>query len=161
MELYDTSPQIDSLLTAMKREARKSRMFQKVRIGVVCLFLSTYIAYVIFEFAPHFHAYALYWILFYSGINYLFKCYTGRVNTENRRKLVQQLANIEDKQACGAMSDVLGFEDVELKKIAREALKILLPRLQSTDADLLNTTQRQHLHGVLKQQDTENNRIRN
>ncbi len=53
------------------------------------------------------------------------------------------------------MADVLGFEDVELKKIAREALKILLPRLQATDSDLLSTTQRQHLHGIFKQQDAE------
>ncbi len=155
MELYDTSPQLDSLLTAMKREARKARALYKVRIGIAFSWVAGLPIYFLLAHVFGWHNKLNYVNLALQTVNVSAMMLAYLINSNKRQYLVKKLASIEDKQACGAMADVLGFEDVELKKIARDALKILLPRLQSTDADLLSTTQRQHLHGILKQQDTE------
>lgn len=69
------------------------------------------------------------------------------------RELASELIQIEDVSAIGALAELLSIYDIhqlEVREQVQGALIRLLPRLKSTDAGLLNATQRDCLNAVLK-----------
>jgi len=58
------------------------------------------------------------------------------------RSMAQTLADRNDIGAVGPLIDTLKLEDRKIHPIAKEGLIRLLPRLQASDADLLNPEQR-------------------
>ncbi len=62
---------------------------------------------------------------------------------------VRRLLNFEDVRIVGPLIDALNFQDEVTQQEARQALVRLLPRLQASDAHLLNGEQRKQLRQVL------------
>ncbi len=66
-----------------------------------------------------------------------------------RSSYVHHLLNFDDIKMVGPLADALAFEDKITQQEARQALVRLLPRLQASDAHLLNGEQRKQLRQVL------------
>ena len=61
----------------------------------------------------------------------------------------RHLLNFDDVKIVGPLIDALNFKDLATQQEARQALIGLLPRLQASDAHLLNGEQREQLRKVL------------
>ena len=68
---------------------------------------------------------------------------------------VKQIAVLDDIRAVGPLADALELDAKSIRTVARKALTRLLPRLQASDAHLLNADQRASLHRALKSKDEE------
>lgn len=64
---------------------------------------------------------------------------------KRRRALTAQVAEQDDIRAIGPLIDALHLDDAMTREVAIDALTKLLPRLQASDAALLNTSQRAKL----------------
>ena len=76
--------------------------------------------------------------------------------TTRQRSLVHILADINDPRAVGPLADALAFTDSsdwEARKVAKASLIRILPQLRSSDAHMLNGTQRKQLGGALSGRD--------
>jgi len=75
--------------------------------------------------------------------------------TFRQRRATRQLAKLDDVRAVPALIEALdycgplGFEDRGIRRVARDGLVRLLPRLQATDSRLLDQRHRDRLKSIL------------
>ena len=149
IEEIESLPQsdIDALLAAMKREADKQRRYERFgeiyRLSYLVLMVAQFIHF--FMWNHHFTGFGFILAILAWIPSFIVK----RMNTQQRKKTVEELAKARDVRIVGPLCDALGFQDGVMVGIACETLVEILPRLRSSDANLLNREQRDRLYGML------------
>ena len=138
---------IDALLAIMKREAIKQRRFNRFRLWCVSVYICFFLVGLIFMFTFKSHVGS--WFPILNIFNFLPQIIASGINSKRRKKTVEALAKSNDVRIVGPLCDTLSFRDAEMAKIAQETLIKILPRLQASDAHLLNREQRDRLYGTL------------
>lgn len=139
---------IDALLAAMRQEATKQRRLN--RFTKLCRVTQlSLLAFVLFcGVALHSHNIGSF-IGLVNLIVWIPGIILNRMNNGRRKNTVFILTTMNDIRIVGPLCDALGFGDAGMAKIAQETLIEILPRLQSTDAHLLNNEQRRELYKTL------------
>lgn len=75
--------------------------------------------------------------------------------SQTQKNATQKLAEFEDIRIVGPLAEALEFNDKNIRTVTEEALIKLLPRLQASDAHLLNEDQRACLNRALKGKNTQ------
>jgi len=88
------------------------------------------------------------WFLFYFGGSGAAYAYTNK-----HKNVTRALARFDDVRTVGAFVEALEFPDKDIVAMAEQKLTELLPRLQASDAYLLNKEQREILNRQLVKSD--------
>jgi ABC-type multidrug transport system fused ATPase/permease subunit len=75
--------------------------------------------------------------------------------TQSHKNAALKLAEFDDLRSVGPLLDILDSDSEQVKQVATESLKRLLPRLQASDSSLLNDDQLRMLGKVLESKDAE------
>ena len=70
--------------------------------------------------------------------------------TPQQARLASKLANVDDVQAVGPLAEMITWPDERIKSMAMAALIRLLPRMMSSDTQLLSSGQRASLYQTLR-----------
>jgi len=134
------------LFTAMKREARRERLYRRYLMCIRLLVLPSALAY-LYLWTYNRHIGNFVYILNWFNIANMF--ISSRLNSAARKKAMMRLTNLEDVRAVGPLADALAFTKNDWISQVEAALSSLLPLLRANDAPLLNTQQRTNLHRAL------------
>jgi hypothetical protein len=142
------SEEADHLLAVLKEEARRRR---RMRVLVKCSF-GAYIGYIgililsmLFGIRDRGHYLDdIFWVII------LFSMVVGAAS-KVQKEAATRLAELDDIRAVGLLAETLETGDRALQAIVPGALIRLLPRLQASDAYLLDAKQRKILNRALKQ----------
>lgn len=88
------------------------------------------------------------WFFFYFGGSGAAYAYTNK-----QKNVTRALARFDDIRTVGAFVEALEFPDKDIVAMAEQKLTELLPRLQASDASLLNKEQREILNRQLAKSD--------
>jgi hypothetical protein len=137
--------QVDSLLAVLAEERRKRRIRRRWITGGLLAWIAFMLALAIFlkDFAS---LNSLGWM---SGV--ISAAYAA---SQAQKRVTKELAEFEDIRSVGPLAEALEYQDRALKAIAEDKLKRLLPRLQASDAGLLDEEQRKCLYRALRGRDT-------
>lgn len=145
-ELELSSWELDELLATLQQEAQNRRNRRRAfAIGV-----TLYLAIVIGAMISLTAATGKFPFIMISGISSM-TAVVATVNAASKKQTeaTKRLAQFDDVRAVGPLVDALGFQDKDTRNVAGEALVRLLPRLQASDASLLNVEQRRLLTRAL------------
>lgn len=139
----------DSLLDKLIGQARKQKRWRRISSGFYYTGLFSYMAGAALDLCGrtsfiHSRIFGWFLLLYFSA-------YVTEIVTRQRWGLsVARLTNVDDVRAVGALAEALDISDKGIRDRAKAALTLLLPRLQSSDAYLLNEVQRNSLYQHLK-----------
>lgn len=144
--------QIDALMATLQAEGRKRRKRKRLGytifygyLGVVLLVVGVYVAHgMITGHYGKFPSALFNFFTYCSGI------FGAAAASQVQKNAATRLAQFDDKRAVGPLAEALTFEDKNVQAVARDALTRLLPRLNASDAPLLNEEQRNELNKALK-----------
>ena len=86
------------------------------------------------------------WFIYFN----MFTWFGGAVAaSQSHKKAASELAEIDDIRAVGPLAESLDIDDRSVRALVQSGLIRLLPRLQASDASLLNATQRACLNRAL------------
>ena len=91
----------------------------------------------------------------YSG---LFTSFGGVAMSKNHKEAAEKLAQFNDVRAVGLLTEILESSDKDTARVSRDALILLLPRLQFSNAGLLSAEQRDVLNRALPKAVTKGDR---
>lgn len=146
--ILDSGPEaISMVVTYLQREARNIR---KIRVGMLAVMLLCAAAIIPAKLIGLPQVAVWCGILSFS----LLGGFGGLVmGTSFYKTAIETLKRADDVRAIGALVEALEFMDMDTQSAACEALARLLPRLQATDATLLNPNQRKRLYRFLGKSD--------
>ncbi len=75
--------------------------------------------------------------------------------SQSYKNAALKLAEFDDLRSVGPLLEILDSDSAQVKQVAAESLKRLLPRLQASDGSLLNEEQRRMLGELLESKDTD------
>lgn len=157
--LPDVSPQatkrapanaaVQSQLDRLEEESRTHQQ-PGMRLGFLLASWCVIVPYTSFQFITHLShdtwPEAIVWGLFAAGATQLHRLTLSRQQTE----AMKELAKYSDVAGIGKLAEALEWPDEGIKRAAETALIGLLPRVNATDADLLDARQRGCLYRMLK-----------
>ncbi len=144
--------EVEALMAVVQTEAQKRKQQNAIKhrmFIVLCGLMVLMVAvFLIHGFGAH-HGKGGDWFTFFSYSGVL--GYGAAAASKKQKEAAGKLAQSEDLRVVGPLCDTLDTEDKNVRAVLAEALTRLLPRLQASDAGLLNVDQRAKLNQVLKQ----------
>jgi hypothetical protein len=133
---------MEVLATERRKRDRKTLQYQRAALGIFALMVFAMIASAI-------RTGSFPWEMLNS-----FSSMAGLVGitagaTLSQKRAARSLAQFEDVRSVGPLAEALEFGDREVRAVAVEALIRLLPKLQASDASLLDDVQRGCLRRAL------------
>ncbi|HZO89820.1 MAG TPA: hypothetical protein VFB38_15940 [Chthonomonadaceae bacterium] len=135
---------LDSLLALVKQEAAKRKKRRRIFVTII-------VCYIVFVLGMA--------IIFEGKLDPALFNSIGSMSgligaafavSQAQRNAAKKLAEFEDIRVVGPLAEALEFGDKNIRAVAEDALIKLLPRLQASDASLLNEEQRACLNRALK-----------
>jgi hypothetical protein len=138
--------QVDNLLAVLAEERRKRRTRQRWITGVLLTWVALML--VLALWSKDFHA--------LNSLSGMWGAIAAAfAASQVQKKVTKELAEFEDIRSVGPLALALEYQDRELKAVAENKLTRLLPRLQVSDAPLLDEEQRKCLYRALRGRNTE------
>ena len=141
----ETGESVEELLAYLTTESQRTRnQTKQLRYGIWSVLGFVILAAVFLGFAKgEWDATS---ILLMSG---LFTAGIAMASTDKMKDAARQLAQYNDVRAVGAFVEALEWSEQDIVSLAESKLIELLPRLQASDTNLLNTEQRATLNQKL------------
>jgi hypothetical protein len=145
-----TPAEVEELLAQLAVEAQKRKRKKRIKFIIVGVYLSFVLISVAARLyshsrgGPSFPFINMFWMLGGLGA-------ASQLQKEGVRKLARNL----DIRGVGHFVDALAFGDKDIARSAADSLIVLLPRLQASDADLINDEQRAILYKQIRGDNTE------
>ena len=145
-EVLSVRARVDAQLQRFEEERRKYR--PGMRLGFLIANWSVIVPYTagnaIYELRAGSLVLCLLWLVLTLFATQLYRfTLTGR-----HTQLARELADMDEVEGVGRLTEVLEWPDPEIRNIAAVALTRLLPRLKASDATLLSPSQRTSLQRV-------------
>ena len=149
VETQFATADVEKQLKSLEEERRRHRQ-PGMRLGFLlaswCIILPYTAFQAILSLVSRHWSLGLMWGLLTAFTSQMHRYTLSIKQTEAAKRLAQN----DDIHAVGSLAEALEWPDNEIKHIAAGALARLLPRLQVSDARLLNSSQRTNLYRMLK-----------